>query len=254
MSEDTTKTPITTTTTSATPAGSARGVATREQQDATDDGERNKHHDTKRKEKEREIFKGKVDKMDGNVFQLSEESRKGNQFTKTLEALEDYATTELDHAVDLAPLFEIPSVDATIPEPNDEAPIGSDGKRVTRDHRLYIDWKYQCENYNTRKAALTANKKKLFTSIILQCSQSVKSKVESTDGYDTAKSSHDCNWLLTLLRNICHKFEQTESRFVALINAKIAIFSFRQGPTLYQLLRVIQRSNCSLGILRRTAS
>jgi hypothetical protein len=57
----------------------------------------------------------------------------------------------------------------------------------------------------------------------------VKSKVESTNGYESAKIDHDCNWLLTLLRNICHKFEQTENRFVALINAKAAIFNCRQG-------------------------
>lgn len=168
--------------------------------------------------------------MDGNVFQLSEESRKANQFTKTLEALEDYATTELDNVVDLAPLFEIPSRDVVIPVPVDEAPFVSDGKQLTRNHRLYIDWKYDCETYNSRKTALTASKKKLFTIIILQCSRSVKSKLESTDGYDTAKTNHDCNWLLTLLRNICHKFEQSENRFVALINAKAAIFSYRQGP------------------------
>jgi hypothetical protein len=56
---------------------------------------------------------------------------------------------------------------------------------------------------------------------LLQCSQ-------STIGYNSAKKTHDCNWLLTLLRNICHKFEQTENQFVALINAKAAIFSYRQ--------------------------
>ena len=43
--------------------------------------------------------------MGGNVFQLTEEGRKGNQFTQTLEALKDYVAIELDHAKDLAPFL-----------------------------------------------------------------------------------------------------------------------------------------------------
>ena len=101
--------------------------------------------------------------------------------------------------------------------------------RVTRNHRSYIAWKFDCENYNTRTVALQSNLNKLFTVIILQCSQSVKSKLESSVGYETAKLNDNCEWLITTLRNICHKFEHTENRFVALVNAKATLFSYRQG-------------------------
>jgi hypothetical protein len=197
------------------------------EQDAIEDSDKSAND---HKKKEKENFKGKIDKMDGNVFQLAEESRKGNQFTQTMEALQSYVTIELDNSKDLAPLFETPSAKPAIIEPSDHPPMSIDGiNRVTRDHRKYIAWKFECESYNTRIVALEVNSRKLFTVILLQCSQSVKAKVEGTTGYAGAKTTNDCCWLITTLKNICHKFEHTENRFVALINAKAAIFNYRQG-------------------------
>lgn len=196
--------------------------------DAIEDGDK-AQNENKRKDKDT-TFQGKVSKMGGNVFQLAEEGRKGNQFTQTLEALYDYAAIELDHASDLAPLFETPCKPAIIKEPDDQPPMSSDKvNRVSRDHRLYIAWKFECESYNSRVVALAANQHKLFTVMIHQCSPSVKLKVEGSVGYDAAKQTHDCKWLITTLKNICHKFEQYENRFVALVNAKGAIFNCRQG-------------------------
>ena len=169
--------------------------------------------------------------MGGNVFQLAEEGRKGNQFTQTLEALRDYVAIEMDHAKDLAPLLESPSRAATLTAPEDQPPMSANGvSRVTRDHRLYIAWRFECENYNSRAEALEANQLKLFTVIMLQCSQSVRTKLEATAGYEKAKATNDCLWALTTLKNICHRFEHTENRFVALVNAKAAIFNYRQAP------------------------
>ena len=127
------------------------------------------------------------------LFKLAEEGRKGNQFTQTLEALRDYVAIEMDHAKDLAPLLESPSRAATSMSANGV-------NRVTRDHRLYIAWKFECENYNSRAEALEANQLKLFTVIMLQCSQSVRTKLEATAGYEKAKATNDCLWALTTLK------------------------------------------------------
>jgi hypothetical protein len=235
---DTTTPPSTPTTYATATAGSGTttggSIITREQQrrnaaeqDAIDDTEKTPHE---HKKKDKELFKGKVEKMDGHVFQLPEEGRKGNQFSQTLEALENYATIEFDHAKDIGPLFESPCKAVTITVPSDYPPMSTDGiNRVTRDHRLYISWKFECESYNSRAVTLAANQHKLFTIALLQCSQSVKNKLESTVGYEVAKSTDDCKWLITSLKNICHNFEHTENRFVAFVNAKAALFNCRQG-------------------------
>ena len=237
------ETPPTTTPVPATYAAAATanvGATTRSQyrqnaeRDAIEDGDAGSGtHETKHKDKNKEeLFKGSTEKMGGHVFQIPGEAKKVNQFTHTIEALQNYATATYDHPEDLRPYFDTPSGDATIPEPADLPPFTADGvTRVTRDHRLYIDWKYQCEQYNTRHANLISNKHKLFAVVISQCSPSAKNKVESTVGYDDAKSTDNCLWLLNTLRNICHKFEHTENRFVALVNAKAAIFSYRQSPS-----------------------
>ena len=96
----------------------ATGATTREQRCRATEGE-NAIKDSKKslgdapqkkgKEKEKEISRGKVEKMGGNVFQLAKEARKGNQFTQALEALKDYVAIERDHAKDLAPFLETPS-------------------------------------------------------------------------------------------------------------------------------------------------
>ena len=124
----------------------ATGAMTREQQrrateetNAIKDSKKNSADGPRKKgkEKDKETFKGRVEKMGGNVFQLAEEGRKGNQFTQTLEALKSYVAIELDHAKDLAPLLESPSRAATLTEPSDLPPMTADGVNwVTRDHRL----------------------------------------------------------------------------------------------------------------------
>ncbi len=109
--------------------------------------------------------------------------------------------------------------------------MSADGvNRVTRDHRAYRQWQLQCDDYYVRAAALVTNKNKLFTVTLMQCSPSVKLKLQASSGYTFAKSTSDCKWLMTNLKNVCHKFEQSEHRFQALWDAKVAALTCKQGP------------------------
>jgi hypothetical protein len=65
--------------------------------------------------------------------------------------------------------------------------------------------------------------------MLQQCSQSVTNKIEATSGYAKAKAKFDCHWLLTTIKNLCHNFERTNNRLVALVKAKAEIFQYRQG-------------------------
>jgi hypothetical protein len=168
--------------------------------------------------------------MGGNVFQLAAEGRKANRYTLTIQALQSLANVEMDNAKDLAPFFEDPCREVTIAEPDDEPPMSADGQtRVGRDHRLYIQWKDQCEQFNQRSRDLANNKVKIFTIVLQQCSQCVTNKIEATSGFAKAKTDFDCQWLLTTIKNVCHNFEHTDNRLVALVKAKAEIFQYRQG-------------------------
>jgi hypothetical protein len=195
-----------------------------------DDGNNASIPADKNRKKEREPFKGKSDKMGGNVFQTEAEGRKANQFSETLKALRDYANVELENPQDLAPWFDEPCAAVVLSVPPDEPPLGSDGTtRVGRDHRKYIQWKNQCEQFNQKEKDLEANKVKIFTILTQQCSPSVTNKVEASKGYEQAKKSYDCKWLITTIKSVCHNFEQTENRFTALVKAKAELFQCKQG-------------------------
>jgi hypothetical protein len=195
-----------------------------------DDGNNASAPTDKNRKKEREPFKGKSDKMGGNVFQTEAEGRKANQFSETLKALRDYANVELENPQDLAPWFEDPCGAVVIQEPPDEPPLMDDGvTRVGRDHRKYIQWKCQCEQFNQKEKDLETNKVKIFTILMQQCSPSVANKVEASKGHEQAKKIYDCKWLITTIKSVCHNFEQTENRFMALVKAKADLFQCKQG-------------------------
>jgi uncharacterized membrane protein YgcG len=209
-------------------AAAADANANNNANNAADDNEKTPNDNNRKKD--REVFKGKSDKMGGNVFQLAAEGRKANQYTLTIQALQNLANVEMDNAKDLAPFFEDPCREVVIDEPDDEPPMSADGTtRVGRDHRLYIQWKDQCEQYNQRSRDLANNKVKIFTIVLQQCSQSVTNKIEATSGFAKAKADFDCQWLLTTIKNVCHNFEHTDNRLVALVKAKAEIFQYRQG-------------------------
>jgi hypothetical protein len=137
---------------------------------------------------------------------------------------------KLENPQDLAPWFEDPCTDVSLLEPPDEHPFGSDGAtRVGRDLHLFIQWKSECENFNQRQKDLAANKVKIFTILMQQCSPSVTSKVEASKGHEKAKKSYDCAWLIKTIKSVCHSFEQSENRFMALVKAKADLFQSKQG-------------------------
>jgi hypothetical protein len=219
----------------AAPPPSTAGAGTESGGASSTTGDTSRNQGNKNQGKPRETFKGKVAAMDGHVFQLAEESRQPNQYTKTMKQLQSYVSVVMKHSTDLDPLFAKPAGDPVISEPDDLPPIvsgtvkGGNAVRAEPRSRKYIDWKFECETYNERKVALKANVRKLFSEILYQCSPSVISKLESLDGYERAAELRDCKWLVTKVKTICHSFEQTDHRFAALINAKKAILGSKQG-------------------------
>ena len=200
----------------------------------SDDGQHQRGRGKGRdKEKQNETFTGGITNMGGHVFQLSEEGRKANQFTKTMETLRDYTVTYYEHAADLVSLFEIPSRGVVIPEPEDEPPLLDPGDaksgRAGPSHRGFVSWKRECTAYDLRNEVLNANLLKLFTVVLLQSSPSVRAKLEATKGYEKARTEYDCPWLFNEMRNICHHFEHTENRYLALHKATSAIINYKQG-------------------------
>jgi hypothetical protein len=47
--------------------------------------------------------------------------------------------------------------------------------------------------------------------------------------HEQAKKIYDCKWLITTIKSVCHNFEQSENRFMALVKAKADLFQCKQG-------------------------
>lgn len=197
---------------------------------AEEEGNRDQHRNRRGNKDKASRFTGTVEGMHGNVFQLYEESRKANQFTKTMEALYKYAAVNCDYHRDLKPLFGRTMADAVVPQPSDDPPTNDAGNQVPAASRLYITWKKECELYSERIVALPFSKSHLWQVAWAQSSESVKSKVEATPDYETAREEDNLFWLLTAIKNSTHRFEPTEYRFDALMDAVHAVMTCTQGP------------------------
>jgi hypothetical protein len=198
--------------------------------------QRSNNNNNNTNNKPREKFKGTVEKMHGHVFQMAGESHKPDQYTKTIEALAKYAAIELKpHGKDLVSLFANPPTEPVLITPPDMPPIIS-GSVATKDavyaspqSGQHIAWTRKWENFSDQEIALEANKHSLFGVILSQCSPSVINKLKANSDFSLANSSDDVRWLLVTVKQICHSFNDTENRFVGLINAKKAILNHHQG-------------------------
>jgi len=132
-----------------------------------------------KKTQEKSKFKGTIEGMNGHVFQLFEESKKANQFSNTLLALETYSNIELERPHDMASFFKNPMADPVFVHPDLEPPSVGSGK-ANRDSYGYIQWKLHCEEHVKRMDQLHVNKTKLFSVITSQCSTGMKPLIEAT--------------------------------------------------------------------------
>jgi hypothetical protein len=61
-----------------------------------------------------------------------------------------------------------------------------------------------------------------------QCSPERKNKLESTSGYDDAKSSNDINKLLTIVRGYCCQFDTLNDEYMWIVKSLKNLFYFFQ--------------------------
>lgn len=267
MSEQQTTTPGGTT---GNPAGTTVGMntntgsqtaattAANQEDDTTERSTANCTDTHKDRNNESEKFRGSIEEMTGQVFQMPQEGRKPNQFRTTINKLKEFVSVEMEQGMDLQSLFDSPMTEPTLDEPPDEPPgvAFDDDENVTvrasRDHRKYISWKAACERHDSRVDQMRRNKGKLFAVIVGQCSEAVSSKLMSLDEFKDGEARSDCLWLLTNVKAICNLFEESTNRYLALIRAKKSVWNLKQkgdqGVTEYyeelrELIDVVESYN-----------
>ena len=157
-------------------------------------------------------FKGTNAEIHGNVFECYDEPTDRRQFMKTVEALVGYVKKDLKYAEDLAPLLGTEMRLSTL-----EKPMKPVGEEV--DETDLAIWNEDVRDYSKRKRVLRGNLAAIHTVIWEQCSEAMKSKVKSLDGYKESAESNDCAWLLHNIRAVTMQFDAKHDGYISMLDA-----------------------------------
>jgi len=176
-----------------------------------------------RNETSRSSFKGNTEQMNGHVFECYDEQTDRRQYSKTLEALQEYCKKHLKFAEDLAPLFAVDMYSPVIETPID-LPIEPVPTRVQE--ALFTE---SIKEYMKRTQALRSNLPAVFAVAWGQCSDKMQTKIKAHNEYNQRSTSSDCCWLLQTIKAITHEFDERINGFLSLLNARTSFLTCRQG-------------------------
>ncbi|KAI2503212.1 hypothetical protein MHU86_11235 [Fragilaria crotonensis] len=165
-------------------------------------------------------FKGTTTEMNGNVFECYDEQTDRRQYAKTVEALEGYAKKNLKYAEDLATLFATEMKLPTLEKPMRPGPDA--------DETDLAIWNEDIRDYAKRKRVLRGNLAALQAVIWGQCSEAMKAKVKSLDGYAASAKEDDCEWLLNNIKAITMQFDAKHNGYISMLDATAAFLNCRQ--------------------------
>jgi hypothetical protein len=170
----------------------------------------------------RQRFKGNTEGMNGHVFQTPGESKNQTQFTKTMEALAEYAAKNFEYPGDILPLFTNLTI-PTLQQPAD--PTDDEAKSPAK---MEI-WKLKLKRFVEREDKLQDNLKASYAVIWGQCSEAMKAKLTSLPNYATFSKKHDCAAILKEIKAIMYRLEGETYVALSLANAHHTYRNIQQG-------------------------
>jgi len=163
-------------------------------------------------------FKGETSGLNGNVFQLQEESKDPGQFRRTMDAMERYANKTFD--CDFRKLFdklEMP----TLEKP--KQPVGDDVDEV--DKQVYHE---EVKQYVKEKRNLKQSTRAMFAVVWGQCSPNVVTKLTQMSDIEVWKEEGECSELLKAIQSIIMKYDHQKHVLVTLFRQMRFFYGYRQ--------------------------
>ena len=166
-------------------------------------------------------FRGSVKEMNGHVFQLHSEAVHKNQYSRTIDELASYIGIHFKRYPADVKRMTLTLTETIIPRPKDPP------ESATKfDIRL---WEKDVDLYATRLDAYRTNKCTLYSIIWSQCSESMQSKLKSTNEFEAMADSNDSLGLLQMIKGIAYRFESQSNIYLALDEAKCSFYTYYQG-------------------------
>ena len=165
-------------------------------------------------------FIGKYPDMHGNVFQCHNETDRRDQYERTVEELSRYASTFLNNSRDIKIMLSTQR-EVTFTEPQDPPFSSSLTQRKI--------WEKEVDLFMQRKEDYHDNKHVIFSVVLGQCSNAMKTQLKMNEEFSTWEDTFDVVSLLTEIQAISERFDSRTYFLEAYTNAIVAFFCIRQG-------------------------
>jgi hypothetical protein len=168
-------------------------------------------------------FSGATDGMQGHIFGCSEEHGDRRKYTKTIAALQHHTST-FPNSEDFQSLFKTTPTSPVIDEPDEPK------KNEPRCEVKTLIFQEEVKYYVKRKTTLRSNLVAIWNTVIGQCTDLMKTKLESYPTYTAMEDARDCPWLLATILSITLQFDNRRYPYSSLLDAYHKFFSCRQSP------------------------
>jgi hypothetical protein len=214
------------TTTATSTAGGSKDKADKKPTDSKKAWNSNKMQ-TKHQAKAK--FIGEIKELNGNVYELHNETSKANQFQKTTKAIAAYANRTMKSGNDMMNLLDnMADIDFTALKPKALGPDGDDVDKMILQQEV--------NDYVKRRKLYYENRDKLYTIVWGQCSESLQAKLKGTKAFAKYNPIKCPLSLLADIKQISLKFENVTFKAFAVYDARRALTALYQQKhdTLHQ--------------------
>ena len=172
-------------------------------------------------------FKGHNADLIGYIFDCSDQ-KQADVYITTLKRIAEYVGANYKHGGDISQSITS-GILLKIPDPK-QPPDYFDSEYITRAEKLAdILFSKKLDAHIRREEILLDNVKKVYSLILGQCTELLQSKLKQQDTWATVSGDLNSIGLLGLIKTITFKFEDQKFLPLALQQAKINLYSFRQG-------------------------
>ena len=201
------------------------------------DAHKAKPHHLDETQKNKSMFSGGCDALNGHYFDCSSYSQ-ADRFVNTLkEIIEHVGRTykyggDIRATIDNLELFKVPA--PLDPADNYQDVLTSSGRvsKSARDQVSFIEnetFRQEIQAYVKRKGILQSNVQQSYSLVLGQCTEMMKNKLKSSDNWLKIKSNQDVLELLSEIRSITFCFEDQKYQPLSIHQAKTEFYAFRQG-------------------------
>jgi hypothetical protein len=164
-------------------------------------------------------LQGRNEDLKGHVFDCAD-GKQADQYAVTMKEIVEYIGSNYAYGADIrwSLEHEAPFV---VPRPKKPA---DDADAI--DTRIF---KKEVDEYVKCKAKHTENSRKLFSLILGQCTEYLRSKLKVLPEYLVMKENFNLLNLIKAIKGITYKFEENSYYMEALHDSKIRLFMLQQG-------------------------